>query len=192
MSLKGIRIGFCMSGSFCTFSKAFEQARRLVSLGAELTPVMSFNAAGLSTRFGRAEDNVAEIEKICGRKAILTIEDAEPIGPKKMFDLLLICPCTATTMAKLAGGIYDTPVTLGAKSHLRAQRPVLLAASTNDALSVSAKNIGALMNFRHFYFVPMSQDDPSAKPNSLSADFSLVPQSAAAALEGRQLQPILM
>lgn len=191
MSLRGIKIGFGMSGSFCTFKKAFEQARRLRDMGAELTPVMSFNASGLNTRFGTAADNVAEIERICGRKAILTIEDAEPIGPKKLFDVLLICPCTATTMAKLSGGIYDTPITLGAKSHLRGERPVVLAASTNDALSASAKNIGTLMNLRHYYFVPMGQDDFAAKPNSLSADFAKVPEAIEAALEGRQLQPIL-
>lgn len=191
MSLRGIKIGFGMSGSFCTFKKAFEQARRLRDMGAQLTPVMSFNASGLNTRFGTAADNVAEIERICGRKAILTIEDAEPIGPKKLFDVLLICPCTATTMAKLAGGIYDTPITLGAKSHLRSERPVVLAASTNDALSASAKNIGTLMNLRHYYFVPMGQDDFAAKPNSLSADFTKVPEAIEAALEGRQLQPIL-
>lgn len=192
MSLRGIKIGFGMSGSFCTFKKAFEQARRLGDMGAELTPVMSFNASGLNTRFGTAADNVAEIERICGRKAILTIEDAEPIGPKELFDVLLICPCTATTMAKLAGGIYDTPITLGAKSHLRGERPVVLAASTNDALSASAKNIGTLMNLRHYYFVPMGQDDFAAKPNSLSADFAKIPEAIEAALEGRQLQPILI
>jgi dipicolinate synthase subunit B len=192
MSLRGIKIGFGMSGSFCTFSKAFAQAKRLAELGAELTPVMSFNAASLDTRFGSAAENVARIEEICGRKAILTIAEAEPIGPKKMFDLLLICPCTATTMAKLAGGIYDTPITLAAKSHLRGEKPVLLAASTNDALSASGKNIGALMNLRHYYFVPMGQDDFAAKPSSLSADFDKVPEAAEAALSGRQLQPILL
>lgn len=190
MSLDGIRIGFCMSGSFCTFGKAFEQARRLTELGARLTPVMSFNAAGLDTRFGSAAENVTEIERICGAPAICTLPAAEPIGPKKMFDLLLICPCTATTMAKLANGIYDTPVALAAKSHLRAERPVLLAPSTNDALSASAANIGRLMNLSHYYFVPMFQDDCSAKPRSLTADFSQVPAAVRSALMGRQIQPI--
>lgn len=190
MSLRGIKIGFGLSGSFCTFKKAFEQARILSEMGAELTPIMSFNAAGLDTRFGTAEHNVAEIEKICGKKAILTLEDAEPIGPKKMFDVMLICPCTATTAAKLANAIYDTPITLGVKSHLRSERPVVLAISTNDALSASAKNIGALMNLRHYYFVPMIQDDCIAKPNSLTADFAKAPETIEAALRGVQLEPI--
>jgi dipicolinate synthase subunit B len=190
MSLRGIKIGFGLSGSFCTFGKAFEQARILCESGAELTPIMSFNAAGLDTRFGAAADNVKEIERICGRKAILTLEDAEPIGPKKLFDVMLICPCTATTAGKLANAIYDTPITLGVKSHLRSGRPVVLAVSTNDAMSASAKNIGALMNLRHYYFVPMYQDDCTAKPNSLTADFKKVPQTVEAALKGEQVEPI--
>ncbi len=191
MSLKGIRIGFAMSGSFCTFSKAFDQAQRLCEAGARLTPIMSFNAASLDTRFGPAKENVKKIEDICGAKAITTLEAAEPIGPKKMFDIFLICPCTSTTMGKLAHAIYDTPVTLGAKSHLRGERSVLIAASTNDALSAGAKNIGQLLNTKHYYFVPLKQDDPQAKPSSLCCDFTLIPQAAEAALGGVQLQPIL-
>lgn len=191
MSLKGIKVGFGMSGSFCTFQKAFGQAKRLTELGAELTPVMSFNAAGLDTRFGKAQDNVKRIEEICGRSAILTLEAAEPIGPKKLFDIFIVCPCTSTTMSKLANGIYDTPVTLGAKSHLRTGRPVLMCASTNDALAAGAKNIGALLNYRNYYFVPLAQDAPDEKPYSLSADFSKLPEAAQAALDGVQLQPIL-
>ncbi len=191
MSLRGTKIGFGMSGSFCTFEKAFAQARLLCDMGAELTPVLSFNAAGLSTRFGGARENVQKIEEICGRKAIRTIEDAEPIGPKAMFDIMLVCPCTATTMAKLANAIYDTPVTLGVKSHLRGGRPVVLALSTNDALTASAGNIGRLMNLKNYYFVPFGQDDFGKKPSSLSADFSKVPETLEAALSGDQLQPML-
>ena len=192
MSLKGIRIGFAVSGSFCTFSKAFAQAERLVSMGAELTPVMSFNAAALDTRFGKAADNRARIESICGRPAILTLEAAEPIGPKKLFDIYVIAPCTATTMGKLAHAIYDTPVTLGAKSHLRAERPVLIALSTNDALSASASNIGVLLRMRHYYFVPFGMDDPQSKPNSLTADLTLLPEAIEAALTGTRLTPLIV
>jgi dipicolinate synthase subunit B len=191
MSLKGIKIGFCMSGSFCTFGKAFLQAERLVDMGAVLTPVLSFNAAKISTRFGTCDENVSRIEKICGAKAIMTLEDAEPIGPKKMFDILLVCPCTATTAGKLCNAIYDTPVTLGVKSHLRREKPVVIAVSTNDALSASAKNIGTLLNLRNYYFVPFMQDDYAVKPNSLSADFEKVPDAITAALNGKQLQPII-
>ena len=152
---------------------------------------MSFNAANLSTRFGKAQDNVAHIEEIAGRKAILTIEDAEPIGPKKMCDIMVVAPCTANTIAKLALGITDTPLTMAVKSHLRNNRPVVIAISTNDALAACAKNIGMLQNLRNYYFVPYSQDDSVNKPNSAVADFSLLPETIAAALDGRQLQPML-
>lgn len=192
MSLKGIKIGYALSGSFCTFKKSFEQAERLVQSGAKLTPIMSFNASQLDTRFGKAADNLAKIEGICGEKAILTLEAAEPIGPKQMFDLYIICPCTATTMGKLVSAIYDTPVTLGAKSHLRGSRPILIALSTNDALTASAKNIGALLNRRNYYFVPFGMDDAAAKPASLASDFSLVPSAAEAALSGKQLSPMII
>jgi dipicolinate synthase subunit B len=161
-------------------------------MGAVLTPVMSFNASKLSTRFGTAEQNIAEIQRICGNEAILTLEAAEPIGPKKMFDLLLLCPCTATTAAKLANAIYDTPVTLAVKSHLRSEKPVVAAISTNDALSASASNIGKLMRLRHYYFVPFGQDDYKGKPASLSADFEKIPETLEAALSGIQLQPIII
>ena len=187
MSLEGTRIGFAVSGSFCTFKKAFAQAERLRDMGARLTPVMSFNAAGLDTRFGKAADNLSRLEEICGSKAILTLEQAEPIGPKAMFDLFIIAPCTATTMGKLAGAIYDTPVTLGAKSHLRGERPVLIALSTNDALSASAANIGKLLRLRDYYFVPFGMDDAEGKPRSLTADLSRLPEAAEAALAGHQL-----
>lgn len=190
-SLKGKRIGIAMCGSFCTFSKAFEQMIKLKASGAELTPIMSYNASSLDTRFGTAEENVMTAETICGRGVINTIPLAEPIGPKKMFDLLIICPCTGNTLAKLAAGITDTPVTMAVKSHLRNGRPVLIAVSTNDALSASAKNIGALLNIKNIYFVPFKQDDFIKKPRSAVADFSLIPAAADAALEGRQIQPIL-
>ena len=184
-SLEGIKIGMAMCGSFCTFSKAFEQMIKLKAAGAELTPIMSYHAATLDTRFGTAEENIMTAENICGRGVINTIPLAEPVGPKKMFDLLII------TLAKIALSITDTPVTMAVKSHLRNGRPVLIAAATNDALSASAKNIGALLNIKNIYFVPFKQDDFVKKPRSAVADFSMIPEAAKAALNGRQLQPIL-
>ncbi len=190
-SLKGKKIGIAMCGSFCTFSRAFEQMIKLKAAGAELTPIMSYHASTLDTRFGTAEENIMTAESICGKGVINTIPLAEPIGPKKMFDLLIVCPCTGNTLAKLAAGITDTPVTMAVKSHLRNGSPVLIAVSTNDALSASAKNIGALLSTRNIYFVPFRQDDFIKKPRSAVADFSQIPAAAEAALDGRQIQPIL-
>ncbi|MGN1107319.1 MAG: dipicolinate synthase subunit B [Huintestinicola sp.] len=190
-SLEGKKIGIAMCGSFCTFSKAFEQMIKLKAAGAELTPIMSYHASTLDTRFGTAEENIMTAESICGRGVINTIPLAEPIGPKRMFDLLIVCPCTGNTLAKLAIGITDNPVTMAVKSHLRNGRPVLIAVSTNDALSASAKNIGTLLNTKNIYFVPFKQDDFIKKPRSAVADFSQIPAAAIAAIEGRQIQPIL-
>lgn len=191
-SFSGLRIGYAMCGSFCTFSKSFEQMKRLAELGAELTPIMSFNAARTDTRFGTAEGFRKAAEEITGRKVICTIEDAEPIGPKRMFDILAVCPCTGNTMAKLAAGIIDTPVTMAVKSHIRNNRPVVIAAATNDGLAGSAKNIGALLNYKCYYFVPFGQDDSAKKPRSLVADFNDLPETILAALDGIQYQPILI
>lgn len=191
MSLDGIRIGFCMTGSFCTFEKAFAAAQRLVSEGAQLIPVMSFNAASLSTRFGTAKENIERLENIAGRKVICTIEEAEPIGPKKMCDVMVVAPCTSNTAAKLALGLTDTPATMAVKSHLRNARPVVIAISTNDALAGCAKNIGYLQNLRNYYFVPYAQDNYEKKPNSIVADLGLVSEAVQAALDGVQLQPVL-
>lgn len=191
MSLDGIRIGFCMTGSFCTFEKAFAAAQRLVSEGAQLIPVMSFNAASISTRFGTAKENIERLENIAGRKVICTIEEAEPIGPKKMCDVMVIAPCTSNTAAKLALGLTDTPATMAVKSHLRNARPVVIAISTNDALAGCAKNIGYLQNLRNYYFVPYAQDNYEKKPNSIVADLGLVSEAVQAALDGVQLQPVL-
>jgi len=190
--LKGKRIGFAVSGSFCTFSKAFAQLERLIAEGAEVTALMSFNAASLDTRFGKAAEHIAYLENITGRKVIKTIEDAEPIGPQKMFDLLIIAPCTGNTMAKLAAGIIDTPVTMAAKSHLRNAYPLVIAPSTNDGLAGAAKNIGALLNYKNVYFVPFGQDDTEKKPRSLSADFERIPEAVSAALDGVQLQSMIV
>ena len=191
LPFEGLRIGVAVCGSFCTFKKVFETTERLRAMGAEIIPIMSFNAASISSRFGKAEENLALFESLAGRKAIVTIEDAEPIGPKKMTDVMLLPNCTGNTMAKLAMSITDTPVTMAVKSHLRGGRPVVVNVATNDALSGSAKNIGALMNLRHYYFVPLRQDDHRKKPTSIVGDFSLIPDTISYALNGVQLQAVL-
>ena len=192
MAETGARIGFAGTGSFCTFARVFEQMRLLAQKGYQLVPIMSENAYATDTRFGRASDWVHQAEEICGRSVIHTIAQAEPIGPKKLLDLLLIAPCTGNTLGKLACGIYDTAPTLAVKSHRRNDGPVLIAVSTNDALASSAPGIGVLQCRRGFYFVPYGQDDDSGKPTSCVADFTRLLPAAEAALEGRQLQPMLL
>lgn len=183
-------IGFAMCGSFCTFSKALTQMEKLCLGGHDIIPIMSHTAYSTDTRFGEAAGFVDKIEALTGHKVIHTISGAEPLGPKKMCDLLIVAPCTGNTLAKLSLGITDTPVTMAVKSHLRILRPVLLCPATNDALGASAQNIGRLLNTKNIYFVPMSQDDPEKKPNSLVADFSLIPACADKALAGEQLQAV--
>lgn len=185
-------IGFAMCGSFCTFSKAFQQMKKLVELDYKVIPIMSQNAYSTNTRFGKAEEMVKTAEEITGEKVLHTTVETEPIGPKKMCDLLVIAPCTGNTLAKLSLGVTDTSVTMATKSHLRILRPTLLCVATNDALGASAQNIGRLMNTKNIYFVPMEQDDHIKKPNSLVADFSLIPECAEKALKGEQLQPIFI
>ena len=185
-------IGFALCGSFCTFSRAFPAMRALADAGYSILPIFSQNAASIDTRFGKAEDFVREAEAIAGRKAILTIDQAEPIGPHKLTDLMVVAPCTGNTLAKLSGGITDTTVTMAVKSHLRGANPVLLAIATNDALAASAQNLGRLLNAKHYYFVPFAQDAPFEKPNSLVADFELIPQAVEEALERRQIEPMLL
>lgn len=184
-------IGFAMCGSFCTYSSVFPVMTALARQHS-LIPILSFNAATVDSRFGTAKEHIRLAGEISGREPILTIADAEPIGPKKLLDLLIIAPCTGNTLAKLAHGIVDTPVTMAAKSHLRNGRPVLIAPATNDALSGSAENIGKLLARKNIYFVPFRQDDPVGKPTSMIADFSLIPEAAEAAMQGKQLQPILL
>lgn len=190
--LKNVKVGFCMTGSFCTFEKAFSAMQELCDAGCDILPIMSFNAGTTDTRFGTAQEHIRRAENICGKRVILSISDAEPIGPKKLTDIMIVAPCTGNTMAKLARSITDTPVTMAVKSHLRGGKPVLIACATNDALAGSFKNIGFLMNCRNYYFVPLGQDDPLKKPCSLVADFSLIPEAACAALDGTQLQPVLI
>ncbi len=188
--LSGKRIGFAMTGSFCTFARIFPQIQRLRDLGAELQPILSYNAYELDTRFFPATEVRSRLTDICGREIWHTLQQVEPIGPRRLLDLLITAPCTGNTLGKLACGIIDTPVTMAVKSQLRNDRPVLLAVSTNDGLGASARNLGQLMNVRNFYFVPYEQDDPAGKPASLVANMELIPESAAAALADTQLPPL--
>ena len=190
--MEPLNIGFALCGSFCTFSQTIPQLEALAAEGHNVYPVMSYNACTLDTRFGRAADHIARIEAACGRRIIASLTDAEPIGPKKLLDVLVIEPCTGNTLAKLAHGVADTPVTLAAKSHLRNARPVLIAVSTNDALSGAAKNIGLLQNCKNVFFVPYRQDDSESKPTSAVADFTRTKEALLCALEGKQLQPIIL
>lgn len=189
--LEGTRIGCVMTGSFCTFKQVFSVWEDLKELGADLTPIMSYNAAALDTRFYPAKEAVGIFESICNKKILNSIPEVEPIGPRKLLDLLIVAPCTGNTLAKIANGITDTPVALAVKSHLRNGRPALIAVSTNDALGASAINIGKLFNTKHIFFVPFRQDDPINKPTSMVANFEKIPESAAFALENRQIQPVL-
>ena len=189
--LKNKRIGFAMTGSFCTFARTFPQIERLRSLGAELFPILSGNAYTLDTRFFPAEEVRSRLKNICGREILHTLPEVEPIGPGKLLDLLIVAPCTGNTLGKLAAGVIDTSVTMAVKSQLRNRRPVLLAVSTNDGLGASARSIGILMNARDLYFVPYGQDDPDGKPASLVAEMELIPEAAAAALAERQLPHLL-
>ena len=190
--MEQVRVGFAFCGSFCTYSMAMEALERVHAKFGDVTPIVSEASAAIDTRFGAAHDFMREMERICGRRVIDSIAKAEPIGPKKLLDVLVICPCTGNTMAKLANGVTDGAVTMAAKAHLRNGRPLVLCPATNDGLAGSAKNIGALLDKKHVYFVPFRQDDPVSKPTSLVADFSLVPQAISAALRGEQLQPLLL
>lgn len=186
-----MNIGFAMCGSFCTFAAVFPVLELLVKK-YNVIPILSDSACTIDSRFGTAQSHIQRIRDICGRDPLCTIGAVEPIGPKKLLDALVIAPCTGNTLAKLAHSIADTPVTMAAKSHLRNGRPVIIAVSTNDALAGAAENIGKLLARKHYYFVPFGQDDPIRKPTSMVADFSRIPQTLDAALEGRQLQPVLL
>ncbi len=186
-------VGFALCGSFCTFNKVIPQMKKLVDEGYRVIPIMSHTAYTTDTRFGKANDFNKKIEEICKENIIYTITGAEPIGPKELLDALIIAPCTGNTIGKLANGISDTSVTLATKAHLRNQRPVIIAVSTNDALGTSARNIGTLMNSKNIYFVPMEQDDYINKPNSIVADFKYIPDTLREVLVTKQQpQPILL
>lgn len=186
-----IRLGFAVCGSFCTFKRVLEELEKLAK-EYDITPIMSSGAAFTDTRFGKAEDLRRRITEICGKEPITTIAGAEPIGPQALLDVLVIEPCTGNTLGKLANGITDTAVTMAAKAHLRNGSPVVLAVSTNDALGASARNIGTLMNAKNIYFVPMRQDAPQGKPASVVANFAKTGAAIKAALEGKQVQPVLV
>lgn len=186
-----MQIGFAMCGSFCTYSEVFP-VMELLTRDYVLTPIFSSTACATDSRFGAAAEHIQMAAEICGRPPLQTIGQVEPIGPKKLFDALVIAPCTGNTLAKLAHSIADSPVTMAAKSHLRNGRPVVIAVSTNDGLAGAAENIGKLLARKHYYFVPFRQDDPVQKPTSLVADFGLIPLALEKALKGKQLQPVLL
>ena len=183
-------LGYALTGSFCTFEKTIAEMARLREMDYDLLPIMSENAYSTSTRFGKARDIVTRVENICGKSVIHTIPGAELIGPKSMCDLLVVAPCTGNTLSKIALGITDTPVTMAVKSQLRIGAPVLLAVASNDALGASAENIAKLLNRKNIYFVPMRQDAPAEKPNSLVAEFTAIPDSIKKALDHIQSQPV--
>lgn len=186
------RVGFALTGSFCTLDKALRAMEETAQAYPDILPILSETTGSTDTRFGRGEDFRQAAEKICGRRAVASIREAEPIGPRQLLDVLVIAPCTGNTLAKLAAGVADTAVTMAAKAHLRNGRPVVVAVSTNDGLGGAARNIGELLCRKHYYFVPFRQDDPVGKPTSLVADMDLVPATVAAALRGEQLQPLLL
>ena len=192
MKLKDKNVGFIFTGSFCMFKTTIEQLKNIKREGANIIPIMSYNAYKLDSKFGKAKDFIDEIEKITENKIINTIQGAEPIGPKNLTDIILIEPCSGNTVAKLANSIINTPATMATKSHLRNEKPVVIAISTNDGLSGSAENIGKLLNRKHYYFVPFGQDDSYKKPNSLKSDFTQLPETLEGALRGVQIQPLLL
>lgn len=192
MLLKGVRVGFAITGSFCTFAKTIPQIENLVNEGAEVLTIISDSVNDFDTRFGMAEDFKNTLQLITGKKPINTIVEAEPIGPKAILDILIIAPCTGNTIAKIANAITDGTVTMACKAHLRNMRPVVIAISTNDGLSANAKNIGALLNMKNIYMVPFGQDDPIKKCTSLVADFDQILPTVLNALQNSQIQPILI
>lgn len=189
--MQNITLGLALTGSFCTFQKVLDQLEPLRQEFAHIIPILSETSYDTDSRFGPAADFRRQLEALCGHPVLHTIPETEPIGPKKLLDALVIAPCTGNTLAKLANGIADTSVTLACKAHLRNERPVIVAVSTNDGLGTNAASIGTLLARKHFYFVPFGQDAPLSKPRSLVADFSLIGETVKAALEGRQIQPVL-
>ena len=186
------RVGFALTGSFCTLDKALLAMEETAAAYPNIVPILSETTGSTDTRFGRGADFRQAAEEICGHRAVESIREAEPIGPKQLLDVLVIAPCTGSTLARLANGFSDTAVTMAAKAMWRNGRPVVIAVSTNDGLGASAKNIGLLMEKKHVFFVPYRQDDPVGKPTSLVADFSRINDAVDAALEGRQVQPVLL
>lgn len=191
MNLAGKQVGFAITGSFCTFSSIEKQISQLAEAGAVIHPIFSFHVQTIDSRFGSTKDYIDHIAGIAKNPPILTIEKAEPIGPKGYLDILIIAPCTGNTLAKLVHGITDTPVLMAAKAHLRNEKPLVISLSTNDALGVNFKNIGELFNRKNIYFVPFGQDNPEKKPNSMIAHTEKIPETLSLALEGKQIQPVI-
>jgi len=192
LRLKGVRVGFALTGSHCTLEEIIPEIESVKNEGAEIYPIISYSVGQTDTRFGAAGRWKAEILRVTGREAINTMVGAEPVGPEKMLDIMVIAPCTGNTLAKLASAITDTPVLMAAKAHLRNQRPLVLAVSTNDGLGLNAKNLGLLLNTKNIYMVPFGQDSPAGKPNSLKAKMNLIVDTMLLALEGRQIQPVII
>jgi dipicolinate synthase subunit B len=192
MNFTGLNVGFALTGSFCTLNQVFPHIQNLIDLGANILPIVSETVKTTDTRFGSCEYFLDKFESMTGKKIISSIKEAEPIGPNKLLDILIIAPCTGNTIAKIANGITDTAVTMAAKAHLRNGRPLLIAMATNDALGNSAKNIGQLLNCKNVFFVPYRQDDPINKNNSMVSDFNLIADSAQYALGNTQIQPIIL
>ncbi|HHW48276.1 MAG TPA: dipicolinate synthase subunit B [Clostridiaceae bacterium] len=191
MLLNDVKIGFALTGSFCTFNKVIPEIEKLVAEGADVYPIISESVKMYDTKFGTAEEWKLKLEEITGKKAISSITEAEPIGPKSLLDIVIVAPCTGNTLAKIANGITDTTVTMAVKAHLRNQKPVVLAISTNDGLGANARNLGMLLNRKNIYFVPFGQDDPVKKCNSLVAKFDMIIPTLKDALKGKQIQPVL-
>lgn len=192
MNLHGVKIGFALTGSHCTIGEVIPQIEKLIKAGTQVFPIISPAVNNVSTRFGEAKDIKERLKKITGNRIIKSIVDAEPIGPQKMFDIIVIAPCTGNTLAKLANGIIDTPVLMSAKAQLRNQRPVVLAISTNDGLGLNAKNLGLLLATKNIFIVPFGQDDPLQKPTSLVSRLDLLLPTIEKALKREQIQPILL
>lgn len=191
MNFKGFNLGICMCGSFCTYAVVMDKIRQLADMGINLYPIMSEAALSNDTRFGKSVDFYEELKSICGKEPITTIAEAEPIGPKKMLDAMLVAPCTGNTLAKLNNGITDGAVTMACKAHLRNDRPLIIALATNDALGVNLQNIGGLIIRKNIYFVPFGQDDCIKKPMSMISHFDKIVPAIESACEGKQLQPII-
>lgn len=192
MVLEGKKIGYVFTGSFCTFQKSIEQLKKIAEEKAEIIPIMSYNSYNLDTKFGKAQEFIDEVEQITKNKIINTIQGAEPIGPKHLTDIMIIAPASGNTMAKLANDIIDTPAVMAAKSHLRNENPLVIAPSTNNGLSGNAMNIAKLLNMKNYYFVPFKQDNPITKPRSVVFDSKYIIPTLEQALDGKQIQPILL
>lgn len=190
--MENITVGYAFCGSFCTIAESLKALKELSKQNIKIKPIMSQIVYNTDTRFGKADELINQVEEICKDKIIHDIAAAEPIGPKNLLDIIIVAPCTGNTLAKIALGITDTPVTMAVKAHLRNNKPVVLAPATNDALGASCKNLGLLHNTKNIFFVPYRQDDPHSKNNSLVCDFSLIPKTAEKALKGIQLQPVIM